>query len=246
MIYKYSDSALLVFVLYDIVFFVVILEVTRKLELPKYFPYAVIIFFPSVLGMQNVFRQFISSGFLLLFLSYVMVDAGYLKKGFFILLAFLTHNVAALFLPFFFLKSYKRNPPVLFFLSALMIIILLPLVAGTKSDSVTGELPPYLYSLILSIVIFMYLCVLKFRLKLFSTEYACYYWIMLYSFLLVFLAMFILGEAQAKRIGLLSMVIVLIPLAKIIELRFKNKILVRIIFLFVLGFQLFLFKGIGL
>lgn len=234
-IYEYSDSAMLVFILYDFLFFVIILAVTHKLGLPKYFPYAVIVFFPSVLGMQNVFRQFIASGFLLLFLSYVMTGAGYVKKGLVLLFAILTHNVAALFFPLIFIKPHTRKLPAFFVLSGLAILILLPFAAGTKSHSNTGDLPPYLYFIILAMLVSLYLCVLKLRVSLFSPQYTGYLWIMLYTLALVLLAMFVTGEAQAKRLGMLSMLLTLVPLTNVIDLRFKNKLLVRIIFLLVLA-----------
>lgn len=234
-IYKYSDSPIFVFMLYDFLFFVIILAVTRKLGLPKYFPYAVVVFFPSVLGMQNVFRQFIASGFLLLFLSYVMIGAGYAKKLMVLLLAVLSHNVAALFFPLIFIKPQARKLSALFVLSGLAILILLPVAAGTKSHSNTGDLPPYLYLVILVMLVALYLCVLKFRVLLFSPKYTAYLWIMLYTLALVLMAMFVTGEAQAKRLGMLSMLLTLVPLISVIDLRFKNKLLVRIIFLMVLA-----------
>lgn len=234
-IYEYTNSALLVFMLYDFLFFMLLLVATNKLGLPKYFPYAVIVFFPSVLGMQNVLRQFIASGFLLLFLSYVMTGAGYRKKFLALLLAILTHNVSALFFPLIFIKPHTRKLSAFFVLSALAILVLLPFAAGTKSHSTTGELSPYLYLVILLMLTLLYLFVLKLRVSLFSPQFTGYLWIMLYTFVLVLLAMFVTGEAQAKRLGMISMLLTLVPLMKVIDLRFKNKLLVRVVFLLVLA-----------
>lgn len=243
LIYEFTDSPLLVFMTYDFVFFILLLHVTHKMKLPRYFPYAVLLFFPSVLGMQNVFRQFIAGGFLFLFFSLVMNGSSYFKRFVALFFAIISHNVAALFFPFIFAKRDSRNIPWLFTLSALGIFMLLPFAAGTKSNSVTGELPPYLYLVIIFSLVSLYLLVLYFRFKSFPPEYFIYFLMMLYMLTLVSLAMFVTGEAQTKRLGMLSMLLMLIPLVKVIDYRFKQKLLTRAIFLIVLAMPTLAFNN---
>jgi hypothetical protein len=242
-IYEVTNSPFAVFVFYDLIFFSLILYVTYKAKLPRYFPYATLLFFPSVLGMQNVFRQFIASGFLLLFFCYVITGASFMKKFFAIIFAIATHNVSALFFPFIFIRKDSRKVPILFFLSASAILFLLPLAAGTKSNSITGELPPYLYLIMLSALVILYLIVLSLRFKPFPPEFFIYFLIMIYMMTLVFTAMFVTGEAQTKRLGMLSMLLMLIPLVKVIDYRFKQKLLVRVLFLVILAMPTLVFNN---
>lgn len=242
-IYEVTGSPFAVFIFYDVIFFGLILYVTYKAELPRYFPYAVLLFFPSVLGMQNVFRQFIASGFLLLFFCYVITGASFMKKFFAIIFAIATHNVSALFFPFIFIRKDSRKVPILFFLSASAILFLLPFAAGTKSNSITGELPPYLYLIMLSALVILYLIVLSLRFKPFPPEFFIYFLIMIYMVTLVFTAMFVTGEAQTKRLGMLSMLLMLIPLVKVIDYRFKQKLLVRVLFLVILAMPTLVFNN---
>ena len=60
---------------------------------------------------------------------------------------------------------------------------------------------------------------------------------------LVFTAMFVTGEAQTKRLGMLSMLLMLIPLVKVIDYRFKQKLLVRVLFLVILAMPTLVFNN---
>jgi hypothetical protein len=235
-IFEWTDSAFFVFVFYDVIFYIALLYTSTKLKLPKYFPYLVILFFPTVLGMQNVFRQFIASGFLfvLLALIFSQKEHTFKSKVFILLIASLSHNSALLFAPIIFIKKSNSKVSLLFIITAIFIFMLLPVAAGTKSDSNTGDVPPFLYLVIYTCMLLTYLGVMKFNFKKFPLIYNQYFYMLIYFWFLILLSIFTLGGAQSKRLGMLSLLLSLIPLVSLIELRFRPKLLARLLFIFVL------------
>ena len=242
-IFELTESTQFVFMFYDIIFICLLLFVRSALNLPKYFPYLVLLFFPTVLGMQNVFRQFIASGFILLLLYQVISSKKLPFKICTLIVAGLSHNVAILFIPMIFINAKKHKLNKLFVLSGLGILLLLPLVIGSKSSSDTGDLPPYLYVVIFSMLIFMYILIFKFKFSTNKPIYTQFLYLFFYLFSLLLLAMFFMGGAQSKRIGMLSFFISLIPLVLSIEYRFKQKVFVRVLFLVILVLPTLLFHN---
>lgn len=242
-IYVITDSEFMVFITYDLLFFSLILFVRSELNLPKYFPYLVILFFPTVMGMQNVYRQFIASGFLLLFFSQVVISRKMTIKLVTLVLAGLSHNVAFLFLPVMFLNTRSKKVPVLFVVSIIPILLLLPVAAGTKSNSSTGEVPAYMFFMVFSLLILTYLAVFHFKLKSRPPIFTQFFYFLLFCYLLIIEATVILGSAQSKRVGMIALVMCLIPLVMAIEVRFKQKMMIRFLFLILLAAPTVLFKN---
>lgn len=242
-IYSYTNSPITVFLFYDLIFIVTLLLSCSKLKLPRYFPYLVILFFPTVLGMQNVLRQFIAGGFLFFLMAMIFTSQKFRYRFFVLILAMLTHNVSLLFLPLVFISFRSRHAAPLFVFSSICVLLLLPFAAGTKSDSNTGDLPPYLYFIIYSLMIFTYLAVLKFDLKKCESIYRQFFNMQLYLLFLIFLGMFVLGGAQSKRVGMLSLLLSLLPLVLLIEQKFKQRVLLRIVLVIVLVLPTFVFHN---
>ncbi|MFT6734264.1 MAG: hypothetical protein ACJAS9_002459 [Polaribacter sp.] len=242
-IYDFTDSEIIVFITYDIVFFSLLLVVRSRLALPKYFPYLVILFFPTVMGMQNVFRQFIASGFLLLFFAQVMTSQKMLIKVLTFILAGFSHNVAFLFLPILFLKSKSRKVSLLFLGSSISILVLLPIAAASKSNSVTGEVPAYMFVVLFSLMVLGYLAVFNFKFKNRPPVFTQFFYLLLFCYALIIEASAVLGSAQSKRLGMMSLIVCLIPLVMSIEVRFKQNILVRLLFLIMLTAPTLLFQN---
>jgi hypothetical protein len=242
-LFELTDSAFFVFIFYDCLFIILLLLSCYKLNLPRYFPFAFFLFFPTVLGMQNVFRQYIASGFLLLLLSMVFTDVKYRYRFLVLLLATLTHNVSLLFTPLVFINQKRKNINLLFLASCFGIFLLLPIAAGSKSDSDTGDLPPYLYLIVYILVITVYLSVIKFDFNKYSVKYRQYFYMMSYFFCLILLSIFILGGAQSKRVGMLSLLLSLVPLTLLVETRFKQRVLVRVLFIIGLSVPTLMFHN---
>lgn len=95
------QSEELTFVFFDIISFYLIFKSKELLKMPQYFPYLLILFFPMVMGLNNVYRQYLSVTFFIYFFSVVFSSASMTKKVVFFALSALTHNVAFLFSPVF-------------------------------------------------------------------------------------------------------------------------------------------------
>lgn len=242
-LYDLTDSAEFVFIFYDIIFFILIIVVRTKLQLPKYFPFLLVLFFPTVLGMQNVFRQFIASGFLLLLFSQVIASQKLSLRCMTFLFAGLSHNVSFLFLPLMFLNVKNRKVPPLFLASSLAILALLPIAAGSKSNSVTGDVPAYIYVLIFSLMIMGYALIFKCKFKVRPPIYTQFLYLFLFCYVLLIEGMLLLGSAQSKRLGMFALFLCIIPLTMSVEIRFKQKILIRILFIVILTAPTLLFKN---
>lgn len=242
-IFELSESPIIVFVFYDFIFFTMLFCASIKLKLPVYFPFIALLFFPSVLGMQNVLRQFIASGFLLMFVAFVFSGSKFRLKLLALIFAALAHNSALLFAPIIFLRKSGAQWKKLFFFSAVAVIALLPVAASTKSSSNTGDLPPYLYFIIFTALIFIYLLILRFNFKAKRKVFREYFWMLMYLWGLIFMAMLVMGGAQSKRLGMLSLLLSLIPLITLIEFRFKQRVLIRLLFVIVLVLPTVMFNN---
>ncbi|ADT85360.1 EpsG family protein [Vibrio furnissii] len=203
----------LVLVLYDVISFLVIYKAYKNLEIPYYFIYLYIIFFPSLMGLQNVYRQYLSMCFLFLSISYA--HNGSKKSFFWWLISGLTHNVGFIFLPVLYAFKTTTYSKALFIFSSLSIIVLLPFLSGTKSYDATGLSLGGAYVactfviLILTIAIHS-LCKIKYK----TSRYLAYE---IYLFILVLFNIFILGPSQAERIGMITLSLSLWILVKLIN-----------------------------
>lgn len=243
-VFEFLGSQELVFVFFDTIVFSIILYVRNRLCLPKYFPYLVVLFFPSVMGMQNVYRQFIASGFLLMFFSQVITEEKTRFKLLTFLMAGLCHNAAFVFLPILFLKSKSWKVSALFLVTVVSILILLPIAALSKSSSVTGEVPASMFVVLFSLVVLSYLVVFQFKFKSRPPVYTQFLYFLLFCYVLTIEAWLVLGAAQAKRLGMISLVMCLIPLVMSIDIRFKQKKIISLLFLIVLTVPTLLFKNV--
>lgn len=243
LIFDVIGSELIVFVIYDLLFFILLLLARDKLELPKYFPYLVVLFFPSVMGMQNVFRQFIACGFLLILFVQIINQNKKSSSIIIFLLAGFSHNAAFLFLPILFLKPKSRKISQLFLVASISILIILPVAAGSKSNSVTGEVPAYMFAVLFTLIILGYLAIFNFNFKNRPPIFTQFLYFLFFCYVLMIEGAVVLGAAQSKRLGMLALVLCLIPLVMSIEIRFKQKVLVRLVFLLILTTPTFIFQN---
>ncbi|WP_338608585.1 EpsG family protein [Pelagibacterium nitratireducens] len=148
LLFGITRSHVMTLVASDVIFFSLVVRSFRRFGLPQYAIIAFIAFFPFILGMQNVYRQWVSSCLAIYALSLADRHLGRAALAF--LLAVLSHNVAVLFFPIVFsrLSSSLR-------LSALMVgTLLVPaallLGAETKSESSTGLRLEHFYLFLIS------------------------------------------------------------------------------------------------
>ncbi|WP_256383792.1 EpsG family protein [Photobacterium toruni] len=222
-IYSLTKSSEITFIFFDVVSFVLVLKSRENLKLPQYYPYLFLLFFPTVMGINNVYRQYLAMTFFIYFISLLMTNTSNIKALLVFFISALTHNMAALFFPIYFLIN-KKNKKIITLLSGLLILIILPFVLGTKSDSDTGTLGIWVYIFVM-LIMFIFL-ILSFRYKL-DRESQVFYYYSIYLLILVSFSGILMGSGQSKRIGMFSLVIMLIPIVKAIELNYIQKKLVR-------------------
>lgn len=226
----------LVFVFYDILFYILVYKVIDRYKLPLYVWLLYVLFFPSLMGMQNVFRQFIATSFLLYAIHLFDNKKNKLKYLMFTLAGF-THNLAFLFFPMLFVN--KKNK-FLLIISSVSVLVLLPLASRSKSISSTGADLTVLY-LIVAVIILCYL-VLSSKFVLRGVLVKNYY-LVLYIITLVFFSINALGQSQAERVGMVGFQLMFPAIFYIIEKKFNNLILIRIVAVLIVILPTFIFPN---
>lgn len=225
-VYKVLQSPELTFMLYDFISFIFILKVRSNLNFPQYFPYLFLLFFPMVMGINNVYRQYLSYCFIMFFISLQFTASSPLKKWIFLLISILTHNASALFAPLAFIINNKNRLSYKAILSALGVVLLLPYTLDSKSNTESGEVAAGLYLFILIVVFLIYIASYRFKVNAFIKKF---FYMYIYMISLLSMSIVLMGSSQSKRIGMYCLIISLIPLTIAIESNFKHKSLVRII-----------------
>lgn len=221
-LYKITHIHQVVFIIIDLFCFSLLLYVQKSLRLPKYFPFLFLGFFPVLLGMQNVYRQFIASFFLLMTLASVLEGEGY-KKNLSFLFAILSHGSSILLLPLLFIRAHKvRKIGVMFYGAVLFIFLLVTLKLNNKQFE-TGEVNAFMYLIITLIVYFFYI----FSVKKITNDRVVDFIIVSYVTMLIFLVTIVASGGVVKRIGMIGLTILIIFIIKVLEDRYKNKMLLR-------------------
>ena len=228
LIYIYLDSAEWTFIVYDLIAFIFVFRASYKLRLPNYFPFIFLLFFTSVLGMNNIYRQFLSSCFLLYFISTIITRKGMTKFSFF--LSIISHNSSLLFFPIVFF--YKRFDNFMKLLSVTLILFSIPIFFFGKSfNASVGSVSGVIYFCLIALFTFCFWILYERK-----TDFMNKKWIYIglyFSLLTLVMILFIGSEAQAtKRIGMYSLTLLLVPFTILVENIFekKTKLVARILY----------------
>jgi hypothetical protein len=212
------DSPELVFITFDLFILFICYSAFNRLRLPFYAFLLFVVFFPTLMGMQNIYRQFIATGFLISSFSFAYV--GEKRKSIFVfLLAGFTQNVAFMFLPVI-ISLFGKRYKILSISSALVIFILLPLAAMTKSSSSSNGVGIELYLFFVTILSFFHYLSLPRKFTEGISEFSKS---IVFMFILTFVCAIFLGEAQSKRVAMMTLIFLLIPSIMAIESRYDKK-----------------------
>ena len=239
-IYKITQSQEITFIIYDIISFSLVLKARKNMNLPQYFPYLFLLSFPAVMGINNVYRQYLSYTIFIYFASLLFVVSGFVKRSFFILLSILTHNVSALFSPLFFALNKGRKISFRSMFLCLCVTALLPFALWTKSNNETGILGIEAYLFLMAALFIFYISSYGMVFNGVSTKFFYY---IIYLIALTLEAAVLMGSSQSKRVGMYALMIALIPIVKAIEDNYKQKRTVRIIIYFILILPTILFSN---
>ncbi|RUO30014.1 hypothetical protein CWE12_08620 [Aliidiomarina sedimenti] len=239
-LYSVLQSDVLVFILFDVFLLICVYASFTKYRLPYYAFYAFLVFFPFIMGMQNVYRQWVSAIFCLLAFSYVFSNGSFTKRYGLYTLAGLSHNVAGLFLAPLFLMSKSFLERAAGFVVLALTPLLILFAAGSKSAASTGENLVVAYiALLVVMVIFM---ILSTRLRV-NRHNRKSLGIAIFSIYLVFISSVILTSTGAERVGLFSLVLIYPHLVLFIERYYRQAFLLRAC-LVVFGFAPILIFGV--
>lgn len=228
-----------VFILFDTISFVLIYFAHKNFRTPTYFLYLFIVFFPSLMGFQNIYRQYLSMCFLLLAISYSY--NGYNRSFIFWLLSGLIHNVGFIFLPVLYVFRKEKRYKYYFYVSSLSIFLLLPMVSGSKSHDATGLNLGVFY---IAITFFVLVAVAFVHLQ--YNDYAStsnYLIFEAYLFLILVINVFILGKSQAERVGMLSLSMSTWVLCKFFSEKFKDSHILSALLFLICVIPTFLFSS---
>jgi hypothetical protein len=230
-IYSLLDNTYLVFIVLDMIMGLVLWASLSNLKLPQYAFFSFIIFFPFILGMQNIYRQWFASILILYTYSIVLNSSQIRRPLVTFILASLSHNAAAVFLPL--LVTASKKSKILIYTLALIISALgVVQGAGTKSNTTVGADLGAIYLALFVLIIMFFL--LSDRLIIRRSRSTDYMTILTVVYLCV-LGLFVLGGSGRERLALMALFIIYPLLIRKIETRFVNHLTLRILII-VFGF----------
>ena len=219
-IFNFIGSEYFTFIITDVILGCILFLALRNFQLPRYAFFSILVFFPVMLGMQNIYRQWAS----LVFILYAISLLEYRSKmpGVYVWysLAVLSHNVALVFLPLLFLQ--KKGLLSNFVLSITFIVAVVGLVIGasTKTSDISSGLPlQYLYVLCLAMLLLFFLT--SDALKIKSSAFRFYLtYVSIFVFLLF--GVFLLNAVASERMSLFGLGLVYPYVIKRMHEKFGN------------------------
>ena len=221
LLYLLTGSTYLTFIITDLFIGYMLFLALRNFRLPKYSFFSILVFFPVILGMQNVYRQWAAAVFLLYAISILENQPKTLRVYFWYVVSILSHNVAAVFIPLFFLKEKSFKERLLFIIAFSVALAGLFMGANTKTSATTSGLSlEYLY--ILSFFILLILFLVSDNLKIKTSAFS-FYTIYISVLVLLVFGVFMLSSVAAERMSLFALVLVFPFLIKRLNTKFSNR-----------------------
>jgi hypothetical protein len=233
-LYSIFNIEIAVFIVIDFLLLILLYRIVVNFKLPAYAFPLIIIFFPSIFGFQNIYRQYISIVFFLYALSLTHVHK---KFNFLYFVSFFIHNSTFLFFPLPLLLLNRDLFKQLGSIIHILILLTIPIAGGLKSSFNTGNAMGLFYTII-SFLIFLFFLYIK-KLKI---SYKPEIVLSLYFFSIVLVSFYFLGE-RAERIGLVMFMCILPYLILAVEKNSNYKYLYRLILIVILVSPTFLFSS---
>ena len=203
-VYDFLASSYLVFLVFDIVIGIVMFVALRAHNLPYYAYFSFLIYFPVILSMQNIYRQFYAEIFFLLCMSYLNSKRKLGKSVFAFITAVLSHNSAAIFLPYYtnYFNGFAKK--VIFHILFVSIAIIgVYFGSGTKSNATTGVRLEIIYVLFFFFTLVIFILSKKLFIKLSELDN---YLFLLSTCLVLLTSLNFLSSTSVERLGLFAMI----------------------------------------
>lgn len=226
-IYYIVGSPEITFLIFDMLLVLSMLYSQKKSQKPLYYVLLFLLFFPSVLGVNNVYRQFAASCFF--FSAYMLIDSRQTKKSFFFLiLAILSHTAIITLAPvllfkYLFNKNSRFVIPI-FVLSVFSLMLISRYYSYGSYEYNTGTVSYIGYIFVFCFFVFFVFFVkaltsLDMSLKYFIKDFTGVFYVVFLTLVFIFVS----NSVGIKRISLLSMMVVLIFYFDFLEGRVKQK-----------------------
>lgn len=237
LIYSIVKNEVVTFLIFDFFCLYLLINICKKFNLPSYFILFYYLMFPSVMGFQNVYRQFIATIILLYSISLSFKNDK--RKFIFFIASVFTHNTTLLTLPLIYLLNPVKKS--FHFLAGILIVfIVFFLESKTKSYSSHGLSLGLIYILVIFLLSF-FLFSTKIRTPEFKSIKVSIYSV--YLTLLVFFMYFFLGESQSERLSMMAIQLLMPFICIYIDKFYKEKRVLRVAFVFILILPVFLFEN---
>lgn len=235
--YDIFKNQIVVFIFFDLIIFSLITYVAYLKNIRPYFLLLLFLFFPSVMGFLNIYRQFLAT--IILLIVFLISSEKYIQSKIFYFFSILTHNVSFIFLPLVY--SEKGFLKIKFIFASIISIVAMILMSGTKSEMETGETSPLLFFLVLCFGMIVFLFLNKFVISKTNVEL---HYVNLYGLSISFFSMLFLTGAPAKRISMIALVFLLYSLYWIIEKYKRNIFIFRFVLVFLAILPSFIFSSV--
>jgi hypothetical protein len=218
-LYDFLENEIFVFVFIDILFLILII-----LNIKQYDNRASLIFipiltlsFPFIMGMENIYRQFLGS--IVLILSYSIRQKSETKSNILFIVSVYFHSSLILFLPLLVLvKFFKFNfSSRLFIFTTIMIILIVLLtgilhgvISGGGSNVSSGLNLSYFYYILFSVATVFFVIKFNYKLNIYISKFPSIFYSLFVLFPLVFLTSG--GSSAAERIGMSIIMIFILEL----------------------------------
>jgi hypothetical protein len=226
-LYYVLDSSYLVFLIFDSIVALFLYAALRRISAPQYLYFSILLFFPFVLGMQNVYRQWVACILFLYSFSVVITGGSRTKSYAVFLLSVLSHNVAGIFLPLLFILKRKPLGVLVFYMAMLISVLGIYLGADTKSSPDTGANLSVAYIAMMVTFIVLFVALDK---GIISKNSALTYKLQLIFLTIVVTSFLVLSSGGAERVSMFAIIVIYPFIGLKIESRIKQKVPIRIIF----------------
>lgn len=223
-LYQYTQDTFSVFVIYDAIVGIILYHALRNFKAPQYAFFSILIFFPFILGMQNIYRQWVASIIFLCCFSYVWNQRHPFLTYVLFVVSVLAHNSAAIFLPLLLVRKRRPANKIFWILSFAVSFFGIYLGAETKSDTSTGA---NLSAAYLGLLLFIVCAIVLLDKGVFRKDRLIEYKTLISLFSLALFATYILRGSGSERVSMFCLLVAYPILVNLFEVRFRQKFPVR-------------------
>jgi len=198
----------------------------------QYLFFAVLLFFPYVLGMHNTYRQILAATVFLI--SIGLIGNRKTIKGYLVsLVAVFIHNASGLFLPLLMITTKSKFIQYSSFLMLIPVIIFLLTVSDSNSDFITregfeiGQTIKYMYLIVFT---FLLGALLFLELKIEKRKNKIFVGLFFISYVIYLFTVFSISSEQAQRLSFYIFCMLFPFMGYYCSDRFKPRIITNLIF----------------